>query len=203
MLRWGRIEVSGGFLLVAAALYYLDTQNLLPWAAAACALHELGHYLVIRLFGGRVAALRLSCTGAEMALSARRPLPELGAFCAALAGPGMNLLLAACSVRLAAVGLGEDFYVFAGLNLGMACFNLLPVAPLDGGRALRSLAALLWSGALGERLVQLSSLAVSLALTVGGGVLVLRGRANITLLITACWLLAASVPKGVKKRAFT
>ena len=36
MLRWGRIEVSGGFLLVAAALYYLDTQNLLPWAAAAC-----------------------------------------------------------------------------------------------------------------------------------------------------------------------
>ena len=106
-------------------------------------------------------------------------------------------------MRLAAVGLGEDFYVFAGLNLGMACFNLLPVAPLDGGRALRSLAALLWSGALGERLVQLSSLAVSLALTVGGGVLVLRGRANFTLLITACWLLAASVPKGVKKRAFT
>ena len=48
MLRWGRLEVTGGFCLAAAALFYLDTENILPWALLACALHESGHYAVTR-----------------------------------------------------------------------------------------------------------------------------------------------------------
>ena len=74
MLRWRHVEISGGFLLVAALLFYLDTENLLFWAAAACALHELGHGLAIRCLGGRVALLRLTCVGAELKLSARYPM---------------------------------------------------------------------------------------------------------------------------------
>ena len=53
-MRWGCLEVSGGFLLLAAFLYYMDTQGVVLWGAAACALHEGGHYLAIRLLGGSV-----------------------------------------------------------------------------------------------------------------------------------------------------
>ena len=37
-LRPGRVEVTGGFLLLAAWLNYLDRQHLVPLAAAACEL---------------------------------------------------------------------------------------------------------------------------------------------------------------------
>ena len=48
MLRWKRVEISAGALLLGAALYYLDEQGVLLMAFCACALHELGHWLVIR-----------------------------------------------------------------------------------------------------------------------------------------------------------
>ena len=74
MLRWSHLEISGGFLLLTAALYYLDSSGVVPWARAACTLHELGHVAAVRLLGGRVSMLRLTCVGAELRLSARYPL---------------------------------------------------------------------------------------------------------------------------------
>ena len=53
-MRLGRIEATGGFFLLAAWLNYLDRQHLVPLAAAACLLHELGHYAAIRLLGGDI-----------------------------------------------------------------------------------------------------------------------------------------------------
>ena len=184
--------MSGGFLLLAALLYYLDTGALLLWTGAACALHELGHYGAIRLWGGGVSALRITCIGAEMVLSARRPLSRWGEVCSALAGPGVNLLLALGCARLAPEA-GEGLYLFSGINLALAAFNLLPVARLDGGRALYALLALVRGEETARRLSRVCSLAVSSALVLGSGLLLARGEANATLLLTAIWLLAASV----------
>ena len=126
MLRWKRVEISAGALLLGAALYYLDEQGVLLMAFCACALHELGHWLVIRALGGRVTALRITCVGAEMRLSARCPLGYWQQIAAALAGPAVNLLAA----RMAA-GLGtEGAYCFAGLNLALAAFKELHSAGL-------------------------------------------------------------------------
>ena len=188
MLRWRQVEISGGFLLVAALLFYLDTENLLFWAAAACALHELGHGLAIRCLGGRVALLRLTCVGAELKLSARYPMGYGRQLLAALGGPAANLLCAGAAVHMAGGG-DERAYLFAGLNLALAGFNLLPAAPLDGGRCLWCLLALLETEEKAERIVAATSSAVSLALTLGSLLLTLRGQANLTLLITALWLL--------------
>ena len=160
MLRWKRVEISAGALLLGAALYYLDEQGVLLMAFCACALHELGHWLVIRALGGRVTALRITCVGAEMRLSARCPLGCWQQIAAALAGPAVNLLAA----RMA-VGLGtEGAYCFAGLNLALAAFNLLPAVQLDGGRILWCILALLTSEERAERLLRVLSSALAAVL---------------------------------------
>ena len=121
MLRWRWVEVSGGFLLVLAMLYYWDGQGILIWALAACGVHELGHWAAIRLLGGRVTLLRLTCVGAEMRLSARYPLSWGRQLLAALAGPAVSLLTAWAAARMA--GGREALFLFAGLNLALGLFN--------------------------------------------------------------------------------
>lgn len=199
MLHWKRLEVSGGFLLLTAGLYYLDGDSILPWALSACALHELGHYLAIRLLGGRVSLLRLTCVGAEMRLSSRRPLGPAAQILAALAGPAVNLALALVFARLAG-RLGEDAYLFAGLNLALAAFNLLPVAQLDGGRVLRNLLVLLRTEETADRVVQVVSLALAGSVALGGLILLRRGEANLTLPLTALWLLLSPPLTGKARR---
>lgn len=99
----------------------------------ACCFHELGHLLSIRLLSGDIKLIRLTAVGAEMVLC--RPMGYGQEMVAALAGPGVNLLLAVLCCRWSWGTL------FAGLNLALGCFNLLPVGRLDGGRFLHGLLA--------------------------------------------------------------
>lgn len=183
MIRLGRVEATGGFLLLAAWLNYWDRSFLVPMAIAACAAHELGHYLVIRLLGGNIKYVRLTAVGAEMVLN--RPLGYWQEGLSALAGPGINLLLALTFCCW------ERTFVFAGLNLALALFNLIPVGRLDGGRALSCTLALLAGPDLAEQAGGcLDRLCVAGLLAAG----VLTGiQGNPTLLFVALWLLAALV----------
>ena len=124
----GRITVTPGFLFLMAWCNYADQQGLLLPALAGCALHELGHLAAIWGLGGSVRRLRLTAVGAEIQME--RPMSYPGELAAALAGPAANLAAAWLCCR------AEGGALFAGLNLALGCFNLLPVGRLDGGRAL-------------------------------------------------------------------
>ena len=92
MLRLGKLECSGGFLLAAALFFYMDPGDLIPLAALAAGFHELGHWTAVRLMGGEVRVLRLTVTGGNMELDHQRPLTYGSELAAILAGPGVNLL---------------------------------------------------------------------------------------------------------------
>ena len=186
-MRLGRLEVSGGAMAVLAMLYYLDDNDVILWVLLGCALHEAGHWWMVRALGGRVVRMRLTCAGAELRLSAAHPLSHWGTLLAALAGPGVNLLAAWASVWLARRR--AEFYFFAGLNLGLACFNLLPAGWLDGGKALEALFAQLGREEAGRRLTELCSETVAGLLLAAGLVLLWQsGGRNFTLLIAGLWL---------------
>ena len=108
-----------------------------------------------------------------------------------LAGPLSNLLIAWAAGLLARRGAGEQLYLFAGVNLGLAGFNLLPAGKLDGGRALRLLLDHLIPGEAAQRVGALCAEAVA-ALLLGGGLVLLwqSGGNNFTLLICGLWMAA-------------
>jgi len=121
------VEFSGAFCF-AAALYVLLLP--MPWLLAglmAAIFHELCHYGMIRLCGGQVSELRIGAGGAVM----ETDLLSSGKEClCALAGPvgGVLLVLA-----------GRWIPRIAVCAAAQTVFNLLPLFPLDGGRAIRSL----------------------------------------------------------------
>ena len=68
MRGFGRVEVSGGFLLLMAWLNYLDRTLMVPLALTACVAHELGHVTAIYLLGGAIKEMHLTVVGAELEL---------------------------------------------------------------------------------------------------------------------------------------
>ena len=138
------VRVSVGACLLVGWFAAVNGWALTALVLSAAALHELGHLTALKLLGGRVTALRLSVFGAEMRVDGAG-LSYGKELAAVLAGPLTNLLaglvLAWCGCPAA-----------AGAHLVLCAFNLLPVRPLDGGRALHSLTAWAAGPAAGETL---------------------------------------------------
>lgn len=181
-MRLGRVKASGGFLLLLAWLNYTDTQGMVPLAFLACGLHELGHWAMLRALGGEVLRVDLTIAGAAMGLG--RPLSYGREALSALTGPAVSLALAWLGHFLPGGAL------FAGINLVLGLFNLLPVSGLDGGRALHCAVAVLAGPDAAQRLAGwLDGLLVGVLLA-GGMALVWQGG-SVTLLFTAGWLFSS------------
>lgn len=163
-LHRSKIQATGGFWLVLLWFWYANGLPLLISVLSAAAAHEAGHLLALYLLGVPVTALRLSAFGAEL-YAPRGRLSYGGELAAVLSGPAVNLV---CGLVLAQ--LGPPFWSAAGAHLILGVFNLLPLRPLDGGRAAEALLYWMSGLAAGERMTRLLG-----TLTATGVSLVLAG----------------------------
>ena len=192
-----RIRVSGGFWLLLAWFAWANGWRMLVMVLGAAAIHELGHWLVLRHWGVQTSCLRLTVFGAEM-VSVSAGLSYGKELAAVLAGPLANLLWG-----LVLACLGGTWAVPAGANLILCAFNLLPVRPLDGGRAVELLVSWAAGPAAGERAARwigagtalLSALALWAVMEGSGG--------SLWLLPAAGGMLAAAMRElwgGIRKK---
>ena len=130
---------------------------LVYWLAGACGAlvllasllaHELAHAVVARRMGVSVGDVTLWLFGGVTTLQGEAKTPK-AAFRIAFAGPATSLVLSAAFAGLAialatvhapAIVVSVAWWL-ATINLLLGLFNLLPGAPLDGGRLVR---AYLW-----------------------------------------------------------
>jgi Zn-dependent protease len=131
---------------LAPSLYWLAGAVATGLFLGSLLAHELGHAVVARRAGLRVRGITLWLLGgvAQLEDEPASPRDDLRV---ALVGPAVSLALAVgfglAAVVLGLVGAPTLAGAVAGWlavgNLALAVFNLLPAAPLDGGRVLRGL----------------------------------------------------------------
>ena len=172
-----KIRVSGGFAVLAAWFVLANGWEPLATVLGAAAVHELGHWMVLRRLGAEITAVRLNVLGAAMETDRRR-LSYGGELAAVLAGPTANFCAA-----LALTILGKDrWFAAVGANLALCAFNLLPIRPLDGGRALYLLTSWMGGPAAGETAVRWIGTLSSAALAAGLGYVMWRTKGSLWLL---------------------
>jgi stage IV sporulation protein FB len=188
-----KLRVTPGFFLLAAIVFYLDEGvGILGWCVLSCVLHELGHYLVGRAFGGRLRWLELSAVGAQLSLDYPGPLSYGKEVAVALAGPVTNLVVGWAAAQ-------AGLLLLAGVSFGLGGFNLLPILPLDGGKALWYGMTCLFGTQWSERVLAIID-GILVGLLVGTGAVMAVGLANFTLLIVAVWLLWMTLQGKQKKQ---
>jgi Zn-dependent protease len=100
--------------------------------------HEFGHALVARRYGVVTESIDLWALGGVARLD-REPPTARAEGLIAVAGPVVSLVL---GISTLALGFATSSAVLGWLgvvNLALAIFNMLPGAPLDGGRVLRAI----------------------------------------------------------------
>ena len=112
------------YFCIAILLILVPVRLIIAWFLAIT-IHEMFHYIALKLYGVNITKVKVTITGAKILVTNLEGFQEV--ICA-LAGPigGSLLLLLRRWLPCAAL--------FGILH---SCFNLLPMFSLDGGRALR------------------------------------------------------------------
>jgi Zn-dependent protease len=145
LLPKAKLLTTSGSMLVSVGAYAL----IWGWKfavgfVALLFIHEMGHYIQLRREGVRPSGMVFipflgAAVGARSLGGSALAEARVG-----LAGPVLGSLATAALIPVA-VMTGDDFWralVFTGFFLNL--FNLLPVVPLDGGRAMAAMAPWMW-----------------------------------------------------------
>ena len=128
-----RISVSTGLYFFLALLILLIPFRWLLAVFVSVAVHELCHLGAIHCFGNPIYAIHLGIDGARIET---QTMPIWKELICTLAGPLGGMLLLLLARWFPMIALCSGFHTI---------YNLLPVYPQDGGRALRCGVRLLFS----------------------------------------------------------
>ncbi len=181
-----RINVSFFFFVTICIALVLDTTNTAVLALCAAAVHEGGHLVCMLAFGERpsrifVAPFGFSITRFSNSGYRREML-------IALAGPFANIFVAFAMMLVMLFGHVHGLLKPIAVNIALAVFNLLPIEPLDCGRAVRCFLMCKMNSARAEKTVFGIGIVFLIPLSALGFYVLIKSKYNITLLLASIYL---------------
>ena len=114
------------YIYIVLLLFLIPLKWLFAWLVAAI-FHEICHWLAVKLCGGVIHKITVGVGGARMECG---PMTNMKKLISVLSGPLGGLVLLLFARWIPRIALCSWF---------LSMYNLLPLLPLDGGRALEVL----------------------------------------------------------------
>lgn len=163
-------------------------------------LHELGHALAAQFYQVPIREIQLLPIGGLTFFEKQPALPRQEIIIS-MAGPLVNVIIALLMIPLLPTGTvfwklteiagnvhpANFFHFLYNINVILALLNLLPILPLDGGKILKGILALILKPYTAFRAILSISRVMSLVLTIVGLI-----TGNLLLIIYGCFLLLMS-----------
>jgi len=175
-----KIKIHFGFYLIIIASFFLNFGQELLLSYGIVLLHELAHILAAGLLGIKLSQIEILPFGiaAKFKIEEFKPKDEI---IFSLAGPLLNLCLLILSIYYS-----NQFLI--AMNATLLIINLLPIVPLDGGRALRAYLSLKWGSVKSYNFTKRLS-QISLAILIIFAISLLIISFNISFLIICAFLM--------------
>lgn len=182
-----KLKVSFSFTVCIALLAILDKTGLLFVSFVAVFMHEIGHYIALKLCG--INRLEISFILASVKISTEEQMSNKTSVIISVAGPIANLIL---SIFV----LINNYYVkyFGVANFILFIFNSLPVANLDGGDLLKYLLCCIFKSK-GELVFRFVSVIVLILFLAPLGVFFMLKFKNPTIFLVNIYLIIMSYRK--------
>ncbi len=184
--RLGSLKVSFFFFVTICVALVLDVTNTAVLALCAAAVHECGHLLCMLYFGEKPSRIFVAPFGLSITRS-----PSGGyrrEICIALAGPITNIFVAAVLTAIMLICHLPQLFKPIIVNVALAAFNLIPIEPLDCGRAVRCFLMCRMNTFKAEKTVFVIGIVFLVPLCAAGFYVLVKSRYNITLLLASVYL---------------
>ena len=178
------------FPAVVALALAADRTGAAAVGLVCAALHEAAHIAAMHALGEVPQEMRFTAFGIDLVRRGEERSYVRDAL-VSFAGPAANLAAAGLCYGL----FQKQYGLFLVMNLLLFGLNILPIAPLDGGQAMRSLLCLWLEPEKAGRIVGAVSFLFLVPLAAAGFWVLLRSRQNFTLLFAAGYLTALLMSK--------
>ena len=172
-----RIRCDPGAVLLLGILFFTLTPREIAALIASAAVHESGHLIALLTMGSPLRGVHFTLSG-PVIICQYSDSGWKNAFCA-LSGPFFGLVFAFL--------LRKTWPLFAEISFWLSILNLIPVLPLDGGRAMQALLSGRYS-----KLQCVLEILIPAVIMLAGLVLIGRGGNGFGLLMFGAWLLILS-----------
>lgn len=181
-----RVSVSFFFFVTVCVALVLDVTNTAVLALCAAAVHECGHLFCMLCFGERPSRMFVAPFGLCITRFAsggyRREI------FIAFAGPLANIFVAAVLTAIMLACHLPQLFKPVIVNVALAVFNLIPIEPLDCGRAVRCWLMCRMNTVRAERAAFAVGVIFLVPLCAAGFYVLIKSRYNITLLLASVYL---------------
>ncbi|MBE6666489.1 MAG: hypothetical protein E7603_09825 [Ruminococcaceae bacterium] len=189
MKRFSRISVHPFAAAGLFLLFFASPPSYTFAVLSSVILHEAGHTVMAGFFAKKPLSVRIMPTGISILLPPASSYTQ--ELLIAAAGPLMNLLYALLCGFLP-YGVGGTV---RGVSLLLAALNLIPIAPLDGGKMLSALISPFFGTEISTRISEFFSLLLLAALWILSLYIFFYSGVNFTLLLFCAYLFSYLVLK--------